>query len=147
MVRLGHKAHQPSAGILHVENQPLTRKVHVQKWAEKREKTKLSEPSEKTKNSPESAQVLRASKLQEIARKQSFLRTHPSFHALPEDILKKFVDNAVSVIKDYKPAEVRGPVLTLSNLVLTLSNLVLISLVTSFVEWFSFESQRNDFKT
>jgi len=104
MIRLGHKAHQPSAGILHVENQPLTRKVHVQKWAEKREKTKLSEPSEKTKNSPESAQVLRASKLQEIARKQSFLRTHPSFHALPEDILKKFVDNAV--IKDYKPAEV-----------------------------------------
>ena len=117
----------------------------MQKWAEKREKTKLSEPSEKTKNSPESAQVLRASKLQEIARKQSFLRTHPSFHALPEDILKKFVDNAV--IKDYKPAEVRGPVLYLSNLVLTLSNLVLISLVTSFVEWFSFESQRNDFKT
>ncbi|XP_063687372.1 uncharacterized protein LOC134820726 isoform X2 [Bolinopsis microptera] len=48
-------------------------------------------------------EVLRASKLQEIARKQSFLRTHPSFHALPEDILKKFVDNAV--IKDYKPAE------------------------------------------
>lgn len=75
--------------------------VPVQKWAERRP-AKNQTPTSVNSSSP--AQVLRASKLQEIARKQSFLRTHPSFHSLPEDILKKFVDNAV--IKDYKPAEV-----------------------------------------
>ena len=75
--------------------------VPVQKWAERRP-AKNKTPTSINSLSP--AQVLRASKLQEIARKQSFLRTHPSFHSLPEDILKKFVDNAV--IKDYKPAEV-----------------------------------------
>merc|ERR1719204_312541 len=83
--------------------QPSSRPGGVQKWAGKREKTKSKTSATAHKKHSPSHQVLRASKLQEIARKQSFLRTHPSFHSLPEDILKKFVDNAV--IKDYKPAE------------------------------------------
>ena len=106
----GHSARQPSSSGRHVRK----------KWAEKRDKTKSVSKTtprssvDKTVNLSPPGQVLRASKLQEIARKQSFLRTHPSFHSLPEDILKKFVDNAV--IKDYKPAEVRRLIL-ITNLI------------------------------
>ena len=62
-------------------------------------------------------QVLRASKLQEMAKKHEFLKTHPAFLSLSDEVLKKFVDNAV--IKSYKPSEV-GPTTILSQILILL---------------------------